>query len=139
MQGVTCDCSWLPVTQDTAIRALEGKELLLQRYFWKRCPRDTPAYVHHEACLRTLPEHVCKEGNNPMSLREEHTATHSHNRTLRSSKNTDALITHINMDGSISVTLNFFKVQKASTSHKFKNKPSQTTRCLGMPTRAEKL
>lgn len=74
-----------------------------------------------------------------MSLREEHTTTHSHNRTLRSSKNTDALITHINMDGSISVTLNFFKVQKASTSHKFKNKPSQTTRCLRMPTRAEKL
>lgn len=32
------------------------KELLPQRYFWKRCPRDTPAYVHHEACLRTLPE-----------------------------------------------------------------------------------
>lgn len=56
MQGVTCDCSWLPVTQDTAIRALEGKELLLQGYFWKRCPRDTPAHVHHEACLRMLPE-----------------------------------------------------------------------------------
>ena len=60
-----------------------------------------------------------------MSSPEEHTAAHSHNRALRSSENTDALITHINMDGSISVTLNFFKVQKASISHKFKNKPAK--------------
>lgn len=60
-----------------------------------------------------------------MSPPEEHTAAHSHNRTLRSSENTDALMTHINMDGSISVMLTFFKVQKASISDKFKNKPAK--------------